>query len=350
MSYIKNLQLNLFNILLPIFGRDITISYLGADQMKIWKLAFIDYSYNSEKNNSEMSHYGESIIKTLIGIFLYEQYPKFSVGDLTEINRLYNSKENQVNYAKMLNLHNFLLVGEKNINFDDALEHCFRSFFSALELIGKESYSFSNCLKLFVSLYGPSLRSINPNESLKAHKTSVQQILSMLKIPGTIKVWEETFINSVFTISISKDLLTKIRSFGFNLKSNILGSYKNFDKIIAEKKAYEIADKNFKEAGLFFDHVKKFKEMMYLKNISGDFYDLVEEKMKNMNIQELYFKRTNETQAGGLIQLEITFKNSEKIIPILSLNATDKRNDYRTAKELLIMEFIKRDFENLYCN
>jgi len=93
-----------------------------------------------ENSNERLEFLGDTIIKAIIGHYLYERYPNQDEGFMTKLKTKIEDKDSLARFAKLINLDNFVIISKQNedsgINRanNKILEDAFESFVGALYL------------------------------------------------------------------------------------------------------------------------------------------------------------------------------------------------------------------------
>jgi len=352
-NYILGLQKHICEILQTFMSISDIPHYLNNASMSLWVLAYKDESYDllSKKNNKKMSYYGETIIKSLFGSYLYDNYPDIEESDCTNIMVIKNSKKAQLKYAKKLGMFNYIRYGNSVKDIDEIYIECFRSFFAALEITSNKNKSFSMCMNFFKIIYKDDFTDINVNMSLMMDpKTGVMQILNIINSSNT----EKNFMTldydertGIMKLILSDSLISIMKNKGIKINSNILGLSKSFQKDVAERGVYKSAYLYLvNKLNLTIDSVKLEREREYLDSLIDGKKTQIQDKMKSMNIKEIFLKKLEENKGSALIQLWALFNDNTRI-PLLSCLSTDKEDNYLSTRKALLDKFINSKFINI---
>ena len=93
-----------------------------------------------DNSNERLEFLGDTIIKAIIGHYLYERYPEEDEGFMTKLKTKIEDKDSLARFAKLINLDEFVIISKQNeetgINRanNKILEDAFESFVGALYL------------------------------------------------------------------------------------------------------------------------------------------------------------------------------------------------------------------------
>lgn len=103
-----------------------------------------------DESNERLEYLGDTIIKAIIGHYLYERYPNEDEGFMTKLKTKIEDKTSLAKFSKLIGIDEFILVSKQNeesgisrVN-DKILEDSFESFIGAIFL---DTDDFNTCKK-----------------------------------------------------------------------------------------------------------------------------------------------------------------------------------------------------------
>jgi ribonuclease-3 len=163
--------------------------------------------YKQIKSNERMEFLGDSILSLIVSEFLYERYPDTNEGDLTKIRSRLVNKKALLEYAKSINLFDFILMKQDYIisssrGIENILGDTFEALLAAIYFDGGYKSAKNFVINNFLN---------NKNILIKAHidnnyKSSLLEYAQALAIelPKYSVVSESGLSHEpVFTVSVS---------------------------------------------------------------------------------------------------------------------------------------------------
>jgi dsRNA-specific ribonuclease len=179
-----------------------------------------------------------------------------------------------------------------------------------------------------------------------AELEAYRQVINLLANSGLIIVEKEKITGHArrmvdFTVSLRKEHLDFLRSYGVDIKNPIIGYTEAPTKKEAEFEAYNQALNKLAENGITTEWAEEAKQVRDFSDPSVVPYVVAaSDRLRKSNFQSMYFfiPRKTVTPKGAIVQLVGVRENGHH--EVLSYTyATDRDNSYRTAKAEVVRQY-----------
>jgi len=202
-------------------------------KQELFRQAFTHRSYLNEakkkvSSNERLEFLGDSIISFVVSKYLYNKYPSFSEGTLTNLRSLLVNTKTLSSLAKQLDFGNLLLLSKgeeesKGRENQSLLENCFEAYVGALYL-DQELQKVTDFLEKVLLCKSDVLVQ---TKELKDPKSLLQEKIQGQKLPSpTYKVLDE--------VGPAHD---KLFTIGVYVENKMLGQGEGRSKQVAEESA-----------------------------------------------------------------------------------------------------------------
>lgn len=202
-------------------------------KQELFRQAFTHRSYLNEakkkvSSNERLEFLGDSIISFVVSKYLYNKYPSFSEGTLTNLRSLLVNTKTLSSLAKQLDFGNLLLLSKgeeesKGRENQSLLENCFEAYVGALYL-DRELQKVTDFLEKVLLCKSDVLVQ---TKELKDPKSLLQEKIQGQKLPSpTYKVLDE--------VGPAHD---KLFTIGVYVENKMLGQGEGRSKQVAEESA-----------------------------------------------------------------------------------------------------------------
>jgi dsRNA-specific ribonuclease len=307
-SWYLQLQKFLY-FLLKSFIADETkvIKLVNASSMILWARSFTHSSYDAKDNYESMETVGDGVLKYTFPKFLYHRFPGITPSQLSNYNMYYMSKPFQSDLSIKMGFPGWVRIRNARIKSIDVAEDLFEAFCGTLDYLCDQfgSGMGSSISQGLISLIFKKFR-FDPDKAVANPKTQIFEIPTRLQLGTAKDNITNTYIDGVYTITFSQNLLNGLRELGYNF-TNPIAKVSNNIKDDADTKAYYEAYNKLYEQGLTQNRVGQLRAEKALALEDPNLVARVKAKaLKEYNSTNIQFKLDN--NGGTKIMRLLVFK------------------------------------------